>query len=165
MLTRPRSHPHPSSSRTARDHTRARSSRSTRGGQTSAASRSHASTSRLLVGVQLASRGRGRWPLRGVRLPVRARRGRAARRRARPASGQAVGDHQLDRGARRQAARERGVIRATSRAAPPAMPHAGLDIHRAGRVAVAVRMRVRTAKHPAGASRLAHPASSIPSAR
>ena len=45
MVTRPRSHPHPSSSRVARDHRRACSGRSMRGGHTSAASRARASAS------------------------------------------------------------------------------------------------------------------------
>ena len=71
-------------------------------------------------------------------------RGRtAARRRARPASGEAVRDHQLDRAPRREAPGERGVIRATGGAAPPAAPRARLDVHRTRRVAIAMRVRIR----------------------
>jgi hypothetical protein len=63
-------------------------------------------------------------------------------RALRVAFGQAIGNLQLKRPARVQATRERGVVRATLGAAPPAVPRAGLDIHRAGRVAVPARVRV-----------------------
>ena len=63
-------------------------------------------------------------------------------RALRVALGQALGNLQLERLARVQAACERCVIRATLGAAPPAVPRAGLDIHRAGRVAVPARVRV-----------------------
>ena len=82
-------------------------------------------------------------PLRRLRLLAGGRRRRAARRHASPASGQAVGDHQVDLVPRREAVREPGVIAPPAAPHPPAVPHARLDIHRTGRVAIPMRMSVR----------------------
>src|SRR5450755_2008899 len=77
---------------------------------------------------------------------ARSRDATTGARALRVALSQAVGDLQLERLARVQAARQRCVKRAALRAAPPAVPRAGLDIHRAGRIPVTVRVRVRSAE-------------------
>ncbi len=112
----PSLHPHPSSSRVAREHTRRCSSCSTRGGHLSAASRERASTSCCSAASSSIPAGASGGPSVPRALPT-------ARRRRTAASGdltrgRAVGDHQVDRAARRKAARERAASYA-----PPAVLH------------------------------------------
>ena len=94
---------------------------------------------------------------RRERVPRRA----SALRRTIAAGGQTVRDHQVDRLPRPAAARERRVIRPARGAAPPAMPRTRLDVHRARRVAVPVRVRARIRE----ARRPAPPAAPTPAAR
>jgi hypothetical protein len=63
-----------------------------------------------------------------------------------------------------EAARAAIAAGATLGGAPPAMPRAGLDVHRAGRIAIAVRVRVRSSEARHAASCCAQPGSSMPSA-
>ena len=127
IITPPRSHPHPSSSNVARDHTRPASPHSTRGGHTSTASRPRPSSS---CRSPATSRARSNAP-EGRSATDIVWRGSAVQSRAKPASGQPVNDQQIDRHPPAPAC-ERRVIRATRHAAPPAAPHARPDIHRAG---------------------------------
>jgi len=73
---------------------------------------------------------------------------RSARRRVRPALGQAVRNQQPHRLSRRQSARERRVIRAVAGITRPAPPRATGQAHRARRTPIPVRVRVRIGKTP-----------------
>ena len=164
MTTRPRSKPHPSSSSVARDQTPACSGRNTRGGQTSAASRSRASSS-WRSSASRSARRRGAPGQRPGRFPAGGGSGpTVGRSRADAASGQTVRDHQINRLPRLAAARQRRVIRPAPAPHPQQChaPDSTFTEQDGSRSPCACAPG--SAKHPTGASRLAHPSNSIPSA-
>ena len=141
-MIRPRSHPHPSSNTTVRDHTLRCAARSTLSGHTPTSCSPHRATSDSPASSATCSAGRetGRAAGRAEAVGLRG---------CWAWLGQAVRDQEVHRLAWRVAQLRGGVTQPAALAAPMAVPQARLDVHRAGSVTVlaSVHLRIREAAH------------------